>query len=103
MGFYINPREQTKEEFLSEHGMPISRNLFLEFSDFKGHDKLPVCLMNNPTFSAAGIAFSRNEAAAFANPDDNRPKQYFLVPRTLLNGDVGINSKALQDHVTLCS
>ncbi len=95
MGFYIKPKDMSKEAFLDKHAMRIDRKLFLEFRDFLTHDKLPVCLVQNPQFSAAAIAYSTHEAEAFADPSDYRPKEYFLVSKKLLNEDVGVDLKAV--------
>jgi hypothetical protein len=40
---------------------------------------LPVCLVNNGLFTAAGIAFSKDELQAFCVPSDRRPKRWFTV------------------------
>lgn len=73
MGEYINPREITKEQFLQREGRLI-----------KGPDQvepgeLPVCLVNNGPFTAAGIAYDEQEIQAFTVPSDSRPKQWYGV------------------------
>ena len=52
MGFYVNPPDMTKEEWLQKHGQvtetpawPVPEGTIL------------VCLVKNPTFTAAGIAY----------------------------------------------
>lgn len=85
MGYYINPPDMTKEEFLQKYGQvlliappPIS------FEDYP--NKLPVCLVDNPAmgFTAAGICYDKRELEAFTQPEDYRPKKWFLVDRELL-------------------
>lgn len=44
-------------------------------------DSLPVVLVNNFAFTAAGIAYNEGEVRAFTDPSDGRPKRYFMVPR----------------------
>lgn len=80
MGYYINPPDMSKEEFLQQHGTPISP------ADVKNHytgDNLPVCLVNNGAFTAAGIAFDPHEADAFLYPD-GRPKRWYTVSKEVL-------------------
>lgn len=43
-------------------------------------DIIPVVVMHNGYFEAAGIAFNAKELASFAHPD-GRHKEYLLVPR----------------------
>lgn len=85
MGFYIDPKDQTKEDFLRKHGI-VCRNIIPTnnaalISNNAG--ELPeayviVCLMDNGDFTAAGIAYNQDELAAFKNPD-GRPKQFWIV------------------------
>lgn len=81
MGFYINPKDMEKEAFLGKHGT-LLRPHQLETFDFEGPD-LPVCYIDNGAFTAAGIAYDRDEMEAFARPD-GREKRWFSVPKTLL-------------------
>jgi hypothetical protein len=74
MGCYINPRNQTKEEFLREHGEPTSTPCEVT------ETHLPVVLVNNGPFTAAGVAYDNREREAFLYPDP-RPKQWFRVSR----------------------
>lgn len=77
MGYYVNPRNESKESFLKQHGLIAPEN-------FKWHNlpkgMLPVILINNNgQFNAAGIAYSESELRAFTDPDDPRPRKIFLV------------------------
>lgn len=76
MGYYIDPVDRTKEKWLEENGTRVSEIEVLKH-DFKS-STLPVCLVFNPQFSAAGIAWCREEADEFLR-HDGRPKQWFLV------------------------
>ncbi len=78
MGYYINPPEGTKEEWLVKHGVGVTPGMVREW-DFKG-DYLPVCLVQNPSFTAAGIAYDKDEAQVFLAPD-SRPRRWFSVSR----------------------
>ncbi len=81
MGYYVNPRNQSKEEFLIENGRVISQ------SEANNHDfstdTLPVCLVDNGMFTAAGIGFDAREVEAFSY-DDGRDKMWFSVSRDIL-------------------
>lgn len=83
MGIYINPTKQktprdkldliractgevSKEDFLSH--VPGLNNIF------------GVCVVENPMFNAAGVAYSPGEAEVFADTGrDPRPRSYFLL------------------------
>lgn len=82
MGFYINPRDMGKEKFLRTYGKRIEEAEARAFTDFKG-DALPVILVDNGAFKAAGIAYDAHERDAFLHPD-RRPKTWWLVPRDRL-------------------
>lgn len=76
MGYYVNPPQQSKEQFLQQSGKPIP-------STFKWEDKptdsLPVVLCDNGTFTAAAIGYSKQEFDYFKDPSDPRQKTFFLV------------------------
>jgi len=75
MGWYINPPEQTKEEWLQDNGD------FFGFEVPKNHfvnDKVAVCLIGNAGFTAAAIAVDKSEFMAFQQ-EDGRPKLWFMV------------------------
>lgn len=77
MGFYINPSIESKEDFLERVGTPIARedvNL-----DDAHNGLLPVVLVNNGPFTAAGIIYDERELREFTRDDDTRPRKYFLV------------------------
>lgn len=76
MGCYVNPPNETKEDFLLRCGEPVQG--ILKWKNVpKGF--LPVMLINNGPFTAAGIAYCEEELHAFTRPDDLRPKLLFLV------------------------
>jgi hypothetical protein len=88
MGFYINPHEQSKEEWLQEHAWaiadePFSRHYYKHVNmgaKRSGSDLVQVCLVDNGQFTALAIAFCENELLAFNSPLDRRRKLFALVP-----------------------
>lgn len=100
MGFYINPKTETKEAFLSRTS-PMTREQALAFDGYKTSTHLPVVLVGNPAFTAAAVAFSKTEMRVFTDPMDRRPKIFFLVFKSLLNEDVGIDPKSLERMVKM--
>ena len=76
MGMYVNPSNEEKETFLNREGMLVSKNI--SWKDVsKGY--LPVVLMNNGPFTAAGVAYNESELTAFTGINDLRPRQIFMV------------------------
>jgi hypothetical protein len=79
MGYYVNPATETKESFLENEGREV------QLSECKLTDsELPVVLVDNGFFTAAGIAYSEAELQAFTSPGDRRPKRFFMVPKVKL-------------------
>lgn len=76
MGFYINPPDISKEEWLQERGRVVMNTFTWE--DVLPNT-LPVVLIDNGAFTAAGIAYSEKEFKLFTDPMDNRAKVIFLV------------------------
>lgn len=64
MGYYINPPEGTKEQWLEKFGQMISDPAWPA-----PEGMIPVCLIENPTFTAAGIAYCEEEFKGFLAPD----------------------------------
>lgn len=94
MGAYINPPDMTKEQWLAEHGKllndaPPRHDVLL------GH--LPVCLVQNPAFSAAGIAFDERELKAFTAPD-SRTKIWFYVQTEKLHEVSPELTRYMEEH-----
>lgn len=70
MGFYLNPTDQAKEVWLEEHARAVSTSTpSLDATPPTEEPGHWICLVNNPGFTAAGIAYSRDEFEAFAHPD----------------------------------
>jgi hypothetical protein len=79
MGIYLNPRDCSKEQFLDENAIEV--NLAdAQRHVFGGADVL-VILVDNGPFTAAAVATSPQEMNTFLNPNDYRPKQYFIIEK----------------------
>ena len=74
MGIYINPKEGTKEEWLAKHAKEVNSITW----DILPKDILPVVLVDNGGFTAAGIAYCKSELEQFQY-EDGRPKKWFLA------------------------
>lgn len=86
MGCYLNVDGKTKESWLKENALPVTP---LKAADHDNYDDmLLVCLVQNHAFSAAAIAYDRKERDYFLDPNDLRPKSFFLVERAKLPGEV---------------
>jgi hypothetical protein len=77
MGFYINPKKQTKENWLCEHGILLEKKPVWEEVP---KSKFLVCWINNVMFTTAGVCYSKAEFDAFAH-EDGRLKRWFLVAK----------------------
>lgn len=80
MGAYVNPETETKESWLVANGEPLAKAPE-RFDAVPG--MLPVCLIDNRIFTAAGICFDDGELEEFSRPD-GRPRRWYLAPVTRL-------------------
>jgi len=80
MGCYINPRGETKEDFLRREGRVISVNEAIAAPE----GEYAVCLVHNGAFTAAAVAYDHHELAALTRAEDPRPKIWYMVPREKL-------------------
>lgn len=82
MGYYINPSDGTeKESWLRKNATKVDRETVANFSFTD--DNLPVVLVDNGMFTAAGIAYSPMERDALLTPD-HRLRQYFIASKEKL-------------------
>ena len=84
MGCYINPPDMTKEQWLEENAseLPPPPDSLEKFIDKYESGKQPfyiVCLVDNGYFTAAAVAFDKDELMAFANTTDLRPKKWYVA------------------------
>jgi hypothetical protein len=75
MGSYVNPQSESKESFLNKKGMRVNKLSW----EGRPEGTLPVVLVNNGFFTAAGIAYSEDELNVFLDPSDFRNKNYYYV------------------------
>lgn len=81
MGFYINPKNESKEAWLARFALPVNLEEFLNNIPAKG-GYVGVCLVDNMAFTAAAVAYSKAEAEAFTYPSDHRRKRFYVVKTT---------------------
>lgn len=87
MGCYVNPAIETKEQFLEKNGIQV---LNIKWEDVPS-DCLPVVLIDNGPFTAAGVAYSKRELEAFTDPRDTRHKKIYIVEIATLKTVSDIN------------
>lgn len=79
MGVYINPIDCTKEDWLKKNAEHIGdpRSITPTFTKDSG---IPICLVDNGIFTAAGVCYDESEFKAFQEPNDPREKLWFIAP-----------------------
>jgi len=77
MGAYVNPTGMSKEKWLLKNAKEVHYPMKWENVP---ENFLPVVLVDNGIFTAAGIAYNEGELDAFQDPSDIRPRRYFLAP-----------------------
>lgn len=85
MGVYLNPKGISKEEWLEKYSEFKSRS-FIKWSDIPD-DCLPVILMDNFVFSAAGIGVDKKEYMQMS-ASDGRTKSIYIVKKSKLNEEL---------------
>ena len=81
MGLYINPPDQSKEDWLANNAKSMHCTPPAKARQNLGDgETVVVCLVVNGGFTAAGVAFNDRELRDFADPNDQRPKVWLLVP-----------------------
>lgn len=78
MGCYVEVED--KRSWLLENCQGYYDTQFPEYDKIATKQNLPVVLVDNGLFFAAGIAFDKKEYEIFTSPKDNRPKECFIVP-----------------------
>lgn len=79
MGCYVDPQNETKEDFLEREGREVESDYISKnYKMIKEKGDLPVVLCDNGHFTAAGVAYTEREFERFVRYD-NRPKRFFIV------------------------
>lgn len=79
MGCYVDPQNETKEDFLEREGREVESDYISKnYKMIKEKGDLPVVLCDNGPFTAAGVAYTEREFERFVRYD-NRPKRFFIV------------------------
>lgn len=75
MGYYINPPDMTKEEFLNKYGILIKESDVManEFGN-----EFPVVLVDNGLFTAAGILYDDVERQSWWECYKRDPHRFYL-------------------------
>jgi hypothetical protein len=98
MGCYVNPPMMGKEDWLLKYGRLVGSIKYDGYCpqahiDWKGNKipswesyspNLPVVLVDNRAFTAAGVAYCKDEYEEFIRERDSRPRLIFSVPVDLL-------------------
>ena len=93
MGYYINPTESTLEDYILKNSIRMSKEDFANYKyTGKSQPYLPVCVVHNGDFMAAGVAVDAAERNRFIHPDDHRPKRFFLMAREDLGEKAGLGN-----------
>ena len=81
MGCYVNPKGMTKEDWLAHHGVLLRAEEYRTAnvqSLLQGGMILLVHVDNGP-FTALGVVYNEAERVEFDQPDDHRPKSFWLA------------------------
>ncbi len=85
MGAYVNPKWEPKEEWLArEATSEISEAAARTHADFDRD--LLVVWVDAGGHTAAAVAFEQRERDQLTDPDDFRPKKFYVVSKAKLRG-----------------
>ena len=90
MGIYLNPQNETKEQFLKREGTehPINIARKMGFYSFVQMGFIPVVCVDNGEFTAVGVTYCQNEFDTFLSPEDPRKRILYLVPISVIEKEV---------------
>jgi len=77
MGFYVNPKDCSKEEWLKQNAVLVSSDFV--YDEVSKLEYYPICLVDNGSFTAAAILYNEEEADRFRRPSDLRPKKFWVA------------------------
>lgn len=81
MGLYINPMNISKEQWLLQHTTKTFGRTPPSSINDVADDEAIVCLVDNGPFTAAAVTCTQHELEVFLDPDDQRPKAWFVVKK----------------------
>lgn len=95
MSLYINPSSMSKEEFLQRFGMellPAELDGSVTWNLQNKSERCLISLVQNLSFSAAGIIEDENDFARWKKQTSSRPQRWFIVQTKDINrlGNVGV-------------
>lgn len=91
MGCYVNPKGEKNYEWLEKNARLIGELDKMEVPVYKGlctNGRLPVILVNNGSWYAAGVCFDEQEYLRFTVPDDPRSRIIYTCDKELLKQNV---------------
>jgi len=97
MGYYINPKNETKEEFLKREAEILA--IKPPSVEAIPATKAIVCLVSNGAFTTAGIIYDDGELEESQRPN-GRPKIWFLIDRQKLYAVSDIKPEYFQGYVS---
>ena len=89
MTIYLNPPEMTKEAFLQKHGKWLLQDEVANYNLDDHSETCVVCWIDNGPFAAAGILHGQRDLEDFTNPDDPRPRAFYIVNTAEINAEGG--------------
>lgn len=84
MGWYLNPTEITKHEFVEQHAQKVS--YYGQRLNDIPEDKVLLCMLFNGGFEALGVGVNDAELKqwALSAPEDRRRRDYYLIDKKLV-------------------
>ena len=89
MGIYLNPENETKEQYLKRESteFPINIALKMGFIAFVQMGFVPVVWLDNNSYTAVAIIYCQNEFDYLLAPEW-RTKKMYLVPIAVIEKEV---------------
>ncbi len=95
---YLNPPRMTKEQFLDRYGRTLSPYIAKRWRFHEGNPKgeVPVCLVDNGLFTAAGAAPDKYEYKRWFDDQTDRPRTFWAVPLTAIREHCALSQAELE-------
>lgn len=96
MGLYINPQNESKEDWLAREATELTRQKVLDGEWPEGH--LPLFWVNNGgDFTALAVGHTFMEAARFLMDRSPREKKYYSAPAEAIASALNMDVETLLD------